>query len=111
MANTQQIVKELRKNLNEFNFEKALELSDNEAKTRMYMVEPFFKILRFNTGFENGNLVPEYNADYASLKGKKVDYAILLRNKPEIIIEVKKAQTRLCKLPQIRTVHFSNFFS
>lgn len=95
MANIQQIVKELRKSLPNFDIEKAIELSDNEAKTRMYLVEPFFEILRFNRGFENGNLVPEYDADFASLKGKKVDYAILFKNKPEIIIEVKKASTKL----------------
>lgn len=95
MASIQQIVKELRKSLPSFNIEKAVELSDNEAKTRMYLVEPFFEMLRFNRGFENGNLVPEYDADFATLKGKKVDYAILFRNKPEIIVEVKKAGVKL----------------
>ncbi|MBD3725000.1 MAG: type I restriction enzyme HsdR N-terminal domain-containing protein [Flavobacteriaceae bacterium] len=95
MANIQQIAKELKKSLSNFDLAKATELSDNEAKTRMYLVEPFFEILRFNRGFENGNLVPEYDADFASLKGKKVDYAILFRNKPEIIVEVKKCNTKL----------------
>lgn len=95
MANIQQIVKELKKSLSNLDLSKAIELSDNEAKTRMYLVEPFFESLRFNRGFENGNLVPEYDADFASLKGKKVDYAILFRNKPEIIVEVKKCNTKL----------------
>lgn len=95
MANIQQIVKELKKSLSGFDVNKAVEISDNEAKTRMYLVEPFFEILRFNRGFENGNLVPEFDADFASLKGKKVDYAILFRNKPEIIIEVKKSSIKL----------------
>ncbi|WP_088342366.1 type I restriction enzyme HsdR N-terminal domain-containing protein [Robiginitalea sediminis] len=95
MASIQQISKELNKTLTSFELEKAIELSDNEAKTRMYLTEPFFEALRFNRGFESGNLVPEYDADFANLKGKKVDYAILLRNKPEIIVEVKKASTKL----------------
>jgi predicted type IV restriction endonuclease len=95
MANIQQIVKELKKSLSAFDISKAIEISDNEAKTRMYLVEPFFEALRFNRGFENGNLVPEYDADFASLKGKKVDYAILFRNKPEIIVEVKKCSIKL----------------
>ena len=95
MANVQQIVKELKKSLSAFDLSKAIEISDNEAKTRMYLVEPFFETLRFNRGFENGNLVPEFDADFASLKGKKVDYAILFRNKPEIIVEVKKCNTKL----------------
>ncbi|GAB1856311.1 type I restriction endonuclease [Flavobacteriaceae bacterium MHTCC 0001] len=95
MANIQQITKELKKVFLNFDLEKSVNLSDNEAKTRMYLVEPFFEMLRFNRGFENGNLIPEYNADFANLKGKKVDYAIILANKPEIIIEVKKSHTKL----------------
>lgn len=95
MANIQQITKELKKNLSAFDLATAIENSDNEAKTRMYLVEPFFEILRFNRGFDNGNLVPEFDADFAKLKGKKVDYAILFRGKPEILVEVKKAATKL----------------
>lgn len=95
MANIQQIVKELKKSLSAFDLSKAVELSDNEAKTRMYLVEPFFEILRFPRGFEDGHLIPEFDADFANLKGKKVDYAILFKNKPEIIIEVKKASLSL----------------
>jgi hypothetical protein len=95
MANIQQITKELKKSFSSFDLSKAIENSDNEAKTRMYLVEPFFKILRFDPGFENGNLVPEYDADFANLKGKKVDYVILFKGKPEILIEVKKVATKL----------------
>jgi hypothetical protein len=95
MANLQQISKELKKSLSSFDLAKAINSSDNEAKTRMYLVEPFFEILRFNRGFDNGNLVPEYDADFANLKGKKVDYAILFKGKPEILIEVKKASIKL----------------
>jgi hypothetical protein len=61
----------------------------------MYLVEPFFEMLQYNRGFEDGRLIPEYDADFANLKGKKVDYAIQLRKKPEIIIEVKKAGINL----------------
>ncbi len=95
MLNIQQIVKELKKSLLAFDLTKAIENSDNEAKTRMYLVEPFFEILRFYRGFENGNLIPEYDADFANLKGKKVDYAILFKGKPEILVEVKKASMKL----------------
>lgn len=95
MANTTIIVKELKRRLNEFDLDTAIQNSDNEAKTRMYLIEEFFQILGYNRGFENGNLVPEFNADFANLKGKKVDYAIQFRNKPEIIVEVKKAGVKL----------------
>jgi len=95
MANILQIIKELRKSLSSFDLVKGVEMSDNEAKTRMYLVEPFFEMLRFSRGFESGSLVPEFDADFAGLKGKKVDYAIQFRGKPEIIIEVKKAGLKL----------------
>lgn len=95
MANNTIIVKELKRRLNNFDLDSAVKSSDNEAKTRMYLVEEFFQILGYNRGFDNGNLVPEYDADFANLKGKKVDYAIQFKGKPEIIIEVKKANLRL----------------
>lgn len=95
MANIQQIVKELRKSLSSIDYQKGIELSDNEAKTRMYLVEPFFGTLGYNRGFDNGNLIPEFDADFANIKGKKVDYAILFKNKPEILIEVKKTNSKL----------------
>lgn len=95
MANTTIIVKELKRRLSGFDLDTAVQNSDNEAKTRMYLVEEFFQILGYNRGFENGNLVPEFDADFANLKGKKVDYAIQFRNKPEIIVEVKKAGLKL----------------
>ena len=108
MANIQQIVKEIKRSLQAFELEKAIDMSDNEAKTRMYLVEPFFEILRFFRGFENGNLIPEYDADFANLKGKKVDYAILFRNRPEIIVEVKKAGL---KLTDKHTAQLNEYFN
>jgi len=95
MANKTIITKGLNRHLNSFDLETAIQNSDNEAKTRMYLIEEFFLILGYNRGFENGNLVPEYDADFANLKGKKVDYAIQFRNKPEIIVEAKKAGLKL----------------
>ena len=95
MANRKMIARELSRSLNSFEFEKSLEISDNEAKTRMYLVEPFFEMLGFNRGFENGHLIPEYNADFAGLNGKKVDYAITFRGRAEIVVEVKKSTTKL----------------
>ena len=98
MASTQQIVKELKSSLSSFDLSSAIERSDNEAKTRMYLVEPFFEALLYNRGFDNGCLVPEFDADFGELKGRKVDYAILFKNKPEIIIEVKKCSLKLSDL-------------
>lgn len=95
MANINLIVKDLKRSIAAFDLKQAIEQSDNEAKTRMYLVEPIFKMLRYNRGFEDGNLIPEYDADFANLKGRKVDYAIKFKNKVEIIIEVKKVSINL----------------
>jgi hypothetical protein len=96
MANRKQITKEIKKELDQFNFEKAIEMCDNEAQTRMYLIEPFFEILRFNRGLMQGDLHPEYTADFGNNVSKKVDYAIILKgDSPTIVIECKKASKTL----------------
>jgi len=50
VPNRKQIVKEIKKELDQFDFKKAIEMCENEAQTRMYLIEPFFEILRFNRG-------------------------------------------------------------
>ena len=62
----------------------------------MYLIEPFFEILRFNRGLFVGDLHPEYDADFGDRISKKVDYAIILKGKtPDIVIECKKASKKL----------------
>ncbi len=95
MSNSNLIVKELKRSINKMDVEKLIEYSDNEAKTRMYLVEPFFEILGYNRGLDDGNFIPEYPADFAGMVGKAVDYAIKFRNKVDFIIEVKKASLKL----------------
>jgi len=96
MVNRKQIVNQLKKSLDGFDFEKAIEVSQNEAQTRMYLIEPFFEMLRFNRGLFVGDLHPEYDADYGNRTSKKVDYAIILKGKtPDIVIECKKASKKL----------------
>jgi hypothetical protein len=96
MVNRKQIVNQLKKSLGSFDFEKAIEVSANEAQTRMYLIEPFFEMLRFNRGLFVGDLHPEYDADFGDRTSKKVDYAIILKGKtPDIVIECKKASKKL----------------
>ena len=96
MVNRKQIVSQLKKSLSSFDFEKAIEVSANEAQTRMYLIEPFFEMLRYNRGLFVGDLHPEYDADFGDRTSKKVDYAIILKGKtPDIIIECKKASKKL----------------
>ena len=87
MADLRQIERDIKRRLKAFDFQSAFEHSTDEAKTRHYLINPFFEILGYEVGYGNGQLVTEYDADYGSMKGKKVDYAILFRNKPNIIIE------------------------
>lgn len=91
MANISQISRDIKKRLKAFDFQSAVKHSVDEAKTRHYLIEPFFQILGYELGFGNGQMITEYDADYGNMKGKKVDYAILFKGKPNIIIEAKKA--------------------
>jgi len=91
MANISQISRDIKKRLKTFDFNNALKYSIDEAKTRNYLIEPFFQVLGYEPGYENGKLITEFDADYGNMKGKKVDYAILFNGKPRIIIEAKKA--------------------
>lgn len=96
MANITLIVRELKKHMSAFDLKKAVASSENEARTRMHLVEPFFEWLGYSPrGMGDPILIPEYDADFADLKKKKVDYAIQFRKKPEILIEVKKATVKI----------------
>lgn len=70
-------------------------LVKNEAHTRAEFVKPFLKILGYD-GIEV--LVPEYPAGFGS--NDKVDYAILSKDKPLAIVEIKHHSADLdCKKP------------
>ena len=75
MANLSQISGDIKKRLNAFDFQSALKHSTDEAKTRQYLIEPFFQMLGFEAGFGNGKLVTEFDTDYGTMKGKKIDNA------------------------------------
>lgn len=70
-------------------------LVKEEAHTRAEFVKPFLKILGYD-GIEM--LVPEYPAGFGS--NDKVDYAILSKDKPLAIVEIKHHSVDLdCKKP------------
>jgi hypothetical protein len=62
-------------------------LSTEEA-TKNALVLPFFKILGYDV-FNPFEFVPEYTADVGTKKDEKVDYAIVVDEKPVILIEAK----------------------
>lgn len=59
-----------------------------EEATKMSMIIPFFQLLGYDV-FNPSEFCPEYTADVGVKKGEKVDYAILIDEIPEILIECK----------------------
>lgn len=59
-----------------------------EEATKTALVLPFIKELGYDI-FDPFEVIPEFTADVASLKGEKVDYAIMKDGKPIMIIECK----------------------
>lgn len=71
--------------------ERAQKLKGNlttEEATKTALVLPFIKELGYDV-FNPLEVVPEFTADVADLKGEKIDYAIMQDGKPIIIIECK----------------------
>jgi hypothetical protein len=86
-----QAVNQLKKSLENFKINDAIELCTNEAQTRKFLIEPFF--LKLN--YVSNDLIPEYNADFGDRISQKIDYAILLNKKDTILVEAKKYNSKL----------------
>lgn len=65
-----------------------------EEATKTSFILPFLQILGYDI-FNPLEVVPEYDAIRGIKKGEKVDYCILLDNKPAIIIECKNWSEKL----------------
>ena len=66
----------------------------SEEHTKMAYIVP----LLLNLGWDVYNpmeVVPEYTCDVGTKRGEKVDYALLLNNKPMIIVEAKDCRASL----------------
>ena len=95
MASIKQIGNLLVKSFSKWDYEKAIELSDNETKTRDYLIEPFFNMLGYNK-------MEHYSHEFSlrSAKGnvQKVDMVISLNARtPIMLIECKKATVNLSR--------------
>ena len=86
-----QAISQLKKLLENFKLNDAIEICTNEAQTRKFLIEPFFHFLNF----EPNTLIPEYNADFGDRVSQKIDYAILLNKKDTILVEAKKYNSKL----------------
>lgn len=88
-----QIANKIEKSLSSWDIKKAIKYSDDETKTRDYLVEPFIQILGYN---QMDDYSHEYSLKYAKGSVKKVDMVIFLSKKePDILIECKKANINL----------------
>jgi hypothetical protein len=67
-----------------------------EEATKNALIMPFINALGYNV-FDPTEVVPEFTADVGTKKGEKVDYAIMISNKPTILIECKSCNSNLDK--------------
>lgn len=67
-----------------------------EEATKTSMIMPFFQLLGYDV-FNPLEFVPEYTADVGLKKKEKVDYAIMVDNKPLIFVECKACTEKLDK--------------
>lgn len=86
-----QSINQLKKTLENFKINDAIELCTNEAQTRKFLIEPFFHLLNYISN----DLIPEFSADFGERVSQKIDYAILLNKKETILIEAKKYNSKL----------------
>ena len=71
-----------------------LEHIDSEETTKIALIMPFLRILRYDTT-NPAEVKAEYTADVGTKQGEKVDIAILEENKPVIFIECKQVNNPL----------------
>lgn len=69
---------------------------DTEEATKTSLIMPFFQMLGYDI-FNPAEFVPEYTADVGTKKGEKIDYAIVIDDKPLILIECKPCTENLDK--------------
>ncbi|SDY96744.1 type I restriction endonuclease [Nitrosomonas sp. Nm58] len=74
-----------------------------EEATKNALIMPFIQILGYNV-FDPTEVTPELIADIGMKKGEKVDYAILMNDKPIMLFECKKSGSDL------NTNHASQLF-
>ena len=104
----QQKIKSIKKQLDNFDVSGEKEKCSSEVNTNRLLIEPFFKILGYSIlEDKDGSLQPEFDA-YFDKKGFKVDYAIQIKKKYQILIESKKANTNLTKHLRQLNDYFNN---
>jgi len=88
-----QIARSIQKSFDNWDYKRAIKLSDSEAATRDYLIEPFLNILGY---IKMDDYSHEYSLPVGKGKVKKIDMVITLSgNNPSILIECKKSTANL----------------
>ena len=88
-----QITNQLKKSFDNWDFNKAINYSNDETQTRDNLIHPFFNILNYS---KLDDYTHEYISDMGDKKGRKVDIAITLGKKePLMLVECKSATAKL----------------
>ncbi len=99
---------DLKDSVNELirKIEKYKDRVSNEEMTKTAFVLPFFDMLGYDTRnpFE---FHAEFTADVADAKGEKVDYAILIDDTPQILVECKDCNNSLANCDKQLTRYFN----
>ena len=95
MATIKQIGSILEKSFDKWDYKRAIKLSDNESKTRDYLIEPFFELLGYT---KMDNYSHEFSLRNSKGSVRKVDMVITLNGKtPIMLVECKKTTSNLTK--------------
>ena len=70
-----QISNQLSKELQNWDFDKAIKYIADETNTRNFLIEPFFEIFNYS---KMDDYLHEYIADTVTSRGKKVDMLLFL---------------------------------
>jgi len=74
-----------------------LDKVESEEATKTAFVLPFIRLVLGYDHTDPEEVVPEFTADVGIKKGEKVDYAIIIDDKPVILMECKPAHSNLDK--------------
>lgn len=95
MATIKQIGNLLEKSFSKWDYKKAIKLSDNETKTRDYLIEPVFNMLGYS---KMDHYSHEYSLKISKGSVQKVDMVVSLNGKsPIMLVECKTANANLTK--------------
>ncbi|MDD3754556.1 MAG: type I restriction enzyme HsdR N-terminal domain-containing protein [Methanobacterium sp.] len=85
-----------------------LDKVQTEEATKTAFILPFIRLVLCYDHTDPEEVVPEYVADVGIKKGEKVDYAIIIDNKPVILMECKPAY---CDLDKEHASQLYRYFS